>query len=102
VLPARTSTRWDREVDRHLDHGIGFTHRPTLGEGAWFRRVLRIAFLGAAVDPCGDLVDLCLREAPVIGKTAVLRVGEPRRHFADEDGFADGLGPRAGVLIGHQ
>ena len=85
-----------------FDDGIGFGNGPAIGELARRRQVFGIALGRSGVDPGGEGIDFLGLQRIVVGEFAVVRIGEPGRHFAREHRFFDGLGPGAGLLVGEQ
>src|SRR6185503_20967771 len=63
------------------------------------RRILRVAFRGAGVDPGRDGAHIGFGEARVVLEMPVLRVGKPGRHLAGDDGGFHRLGPWPGALV---
>src|SRR6185295_4337187 len=61
-----------------------------------------IALDRAAVGPFDDLLDIALRQRPVVGEAAVLRVGEPRRHLTAFDLGFDRACPGASLVVGQE
>ena len=93
---------WDFVRGGQFDDGIGFGNGPAIGELARRRQVFGIALGRSGVDPGGEGTDFLRLEGIVVGELAVVRIGEPGRHFAREHRFFDGLGPGAGLLVGEQ
>ena len=85
-----------------FDDGVGFGNGPAIGELARRRQVFGIALGRSGVDPGGEGIDFLRLQGIVVGELAVVRIGEPGRHFAREHGLFDGLGPGAGLLVGEQ
>src|SRR6266404_2476411 len=86
----------------HAQHNVGFPDLPAFGELRPTRQIFWIAFRRAPINPGYDGGDVLLREASIVLKSAVLRIGVPGRHRSVEHLFADRLRPRPRVLEGHQ
>ncbi len=86
---------------------VGFRNRnhhirldaPAVGPLNGLRLILRVAFGSAPIGPRRKSRNLPPRQCRIIAKTAVTRIGEPRRHFPRDNGLLDGLRPRAGRLV---
>src|SRR5581483_9368991 len=79
--------------------GVGRADAPALREPGRGRRVLRVAFRRAGVDPRGDRGDLLARQVAVVLPRADLRVRVPGRHAALDDDLLDLLGGRLRLLV---
>ena len=86
---------------RHFDHHVGLD-LPTLRESQRRGLVLGVAFGRAVVGPRGDHFDLFGAQAPVIGEVAILRIGEPGRHFLRDHGRLERLGPGTRFRVSQQ
>ena len=86
----------------HLQHEVWRTYLPAVCELRRRRHLRRIAFLGAAIDPGDERVDVVLAESARVLKAAVVRVGLPRRHLSAEHLLLDRARPRPHVAIRHE
>src|SRR5262245_25208157 len=84
---------------RHGQNHVRLAYLPAFGVIRAWRHILGIAFLRATIDPGGDRVNFLLRETRVVGEFAVSGIGEPGRHCARYDFFADRLGPGPNLLV---
>ena len=85
-----------------FDDRIRFGNGPALGELARGRQVFGIALGAPASTQAASVSISWLVQGAVVRELAVVRIGEPRRHFAREHGALDGLGPGTSLLVGEQ
>ena len=90
----RHGIRW--QVECHVGRDLP----AALGPGDRRRRVPRIPFGRACIDPCGNQIDVQLLERPVVIEVAVARIGKPRRHRTSHHRLLDRPRPRARLLVG--
>src|ERR1019366_4362500 len=84
------------------EDSVGLVDAPAIHELRRLGGFGGVAFAGAAVGPGHQRVDLFLGERAVVAELAEVRIGGPWRHFAGDDGFADGLGPGTHLLVGQE
>src|SRR6266571_206616 len=104
VLNRVWSSRIDGEFLPEVEHSVWLAQPPAASRSKLRhgRKILRIAFLRALIDPCYDRVDVLLREPMIVSVLAVFRIRAPGRHLASEDFFLDRSRPRTSFFVSHQ
>jgi hypothetical protein len=85
--------------DGELIDFVGLANLPACDPIHRRRKILGVTFGSAGVCPFGERFFFGGREAHCIGKVAVARIGEPRRHFARLDSDFHRLSPRTHLSV---
>ena len=102
VLIVDDAARRDLIRGRQLEDHVRLGNCPSVHELARRRHILGITLRSSSVHPGHDGIDLALLQRSVVRKLAVVRIGEPRRHFSLQRRGLDRLRPGTRLLIREQ